>query len=188
MSRRSSVPVLLALVCVFGGAFSADAQDAPRLGISAAKDHYLDAIIVPDREEFTIYVGAYGAEGGTPLVQPVSILRWVLHQACCGASLEVLDIAYNPELDHEGNPLAGVTSSSSACLEGESVWLATLRVRLLAPGAGDYVWTAGPFGWSEDCEGGQPVFHGMHLVITVPGTTDNPRVSWGSLRAQYHTP
>ena len=170
---------LLALVIA---ADAAPAQsDLPLVGLSAEKDRYVDLVSAPAGAVFTIHACAFGGEDGEALDQPLTVLRWVVFQACCGASLELIDVTYNPDLQHTGNPLAGVVSTFAGCRDEDAVWLATLQVRLQAPGPGNYLWAAGSFGWAEDCEGEQVRFRDMPLQMIVPGDA-----SWGAFHAEFH--
>jgi len=168
-------------------AASASAQyDFPRIGLSAAPDRYVDAMEAGIGEEFTIYACVFAHVPGEPLQLPLRSVAWVIHQACCGASLDVVDVQYNPDLLHEGrSPLSGMVSSVEGCLDQDGIWLATLTVRLNAPGPGDYLWAAGPYAAAVDCDGGNPFFMDMPVNITVPASTPSANSSWGTLKAGY---
>jgi hypothetical protein len=158
----------------------------PRLGISASAEAYVDTLTVAEGQEFTLYACAFGVEPGLPLEQDVSVLQWVIHQACCGASLVVLDTQFNPELTHIGDPYQGVISSSEICVSADSILLATLTCVMEAPEPGNYLAAAGPFGPAQDCEGGNPLFMDMPLSIRV--TEDSAPVeasTWDGLKAFY---
>lgn len=151
------------------------------VGLSGATDRYLDNVSAPDGEAVTIHVCAFGGEDGETLEQSLTVIRWVVLQACCGASLELLDVTFNPEFQHAGNPLAGVVSTLNGCRTDDAIWLATLRVRLRAPRPGSYLWLAGAFGPSEDCEGVEIRPNDLPLQMLVPGDE-----SWGALHAEFY--
>ncbi|MCP4570898.1 MAG: hypothetical protein GY838_00975 [bacterium] len=153
----------------------------PMIGLSASKESYVDQVSAPENEIFTIHACAFGGEDGESLDQPLTALRWVVYQACCGASLELINVTYNPELQHSGNPIAGVVSRLPACRNDDAIWLATLQVRLRAPGPGNYLWAAGSFGFAEDCEGEDVRFNDMPLQMIVPGDG-----SWSALHAEFY--
>jgi hypothetical protein len=158
----------------------------PRLGMSASPDMYVPTATIEAGEPLTLYVAAFGFEPGDPLDQPVSVLPWAVHQVCCGAVLEIVDIQYNPDLTHQGDPYLGVTSSSETCIEQDSILLATLTVNFNAPEPGDYLAAAGPFAAAVDCEGSNPLFMDMPMTITVTGDpTPTEPSRWGSLKAIY---
>jgi hypothetical protein len=184
LSRTVRLAALAGLLLAAG---SASAQyDFPRIGLSAAPDRYVDAMEAEIGEEFTMYACVFAHAPGEPLQQPLQSVAWVIHQACCGAYLDLVDVVYNPEFVHVGqSPLSGVVSSAETCVDREGIWLATLTVRLDAPGPGDYLWAAGPYAGAADCDGGTPVFMDMPVNITVPGSTPVVSSSWGTLKARY---
>jgi len=180
----------LAAACLLVSiATTAQAQyDFPRIGLSASPDTYVDHVEAEIGETFTLYACVFGNGPGDPLEQPLKSMAWIVHLACCGAAMEVMDVAYNPDFQHEGEgPMTGVTTTTGGeCIDQEGIWLATLQVRLDAPGPGDYIWAAGPYDWAVDCNDENPVFMDMPLIITVPGdTTPAADSSWGSLKADY---
>jgi hypothetical protein len=161
-------------------------EEYPRIGLSAARDVYLDHITVPVGAEFELYAIVTGSAPGGALNQPVSSLPWVIHQVCCGEVVEFLDLEFNPDLQHEGHPLAGTVSSVESCLDQDTIWLATLKVRLVAGTDYDVLWAAGPFGPIRDCGGQVPLFLGMAVTISPePDPTPAEAGPWGSLKAMY---
>ena len=182
--RRATVGLLAALLLV--AAPAAAQYEFPRVGLSAAPDHYVDAMEAQIGEEFTIHACVFAHVPGEPLQLPLHSVAWVIHQACCGASLDLVDVQYNPDLVHEGaSPLSGMVSSVAGCVDQDGIWLATLTVRLNAPGPGDYLWAAGPYAAAVDCDGGNPFFMDMPVNITVPASTPADSPSWGALKASY---
>jgi len=158
----------------------------PRIGLSAASDRYVTAMEVEVGVPFEIYACVFGHLPGQPLQQPLQQVAWVVHQACCGAVLDLVDVQYNPEFTHAGeSPLSGMVSSVAGCVDAEGIWLATLTVRLLAPGPGEYLWAAGPYSLPVDCDGANPVFMDMPVNITVPGGTPGEDSAWGAVKARY---
>jgi hypothetical protein len=158
----------------------------PRMGLSASPDVYVDTIEVGVGQEFTLYACVFGHDPGQALEQPVSRLSWVIHQVCCGAQVDIVDIQYNPEFDHEGHPILGVYSSVPACYDQQAINLATLTCVLNEPIVGGVLWAAGPYDASSDCEGGNALFMGMPVTI-VPDdiTTPVEATAWGTLKALY---
>jgi hypothetical protein len=165
---------------------TSQAQAQPRIGLSADKDIYVDQITVPYNTEFELYAMVFGFEPGQAMNQPVSTLPWVIHQVCCGAVIEVVDMVFNPALEHVGHPLAGTVSSVETCLDQDSIWLATLTVRLVTTVAGDVLWAAGPFGPIQDCDGQVPFFMNMPVTITLDEEpTPTETSNWGQVKAMY---
>ena len=178
MKKYAWMASLLALTATAG---LASAQtDLPLVGLSGAKDRYVEKVEAPTGEVFTIHACAFGGEEGEALDQPLTVIRWVVFQACCGAYLDLVDVTYNPDLQHTGNPIGGVVTTLDGCGDEEAIWLATLKVRLRAPGPGSYLWAAGAFGFAEDCEGENVRFGDMPLQMIVAGDS-----SWGALHAEY---
>jgi len=160
--------------------------DIPRIGLSADRFTYVDHITVKPNEDFTLHALVTGFGPGDPINQPVTSLPWVIHQVCCGAVLEIVGIDFNPDLQHAGHPLAGTISSAETCIDQESIWLATLRVRMLSTEAGDVLWAAGPFGPIVDCDGEVPLFLSMPVTITLDGEpTPTETSGWGQIKAMY---
>jgi len=183
---RRALPVLAALLLLCAGPVSA--QDRfPRIGLSAAADSWIDSLTVDLGDTFTIYACVFGHDPGEPLAQPLHDVAWVIHQACCGASLNVAAVDLNPDLVHTGqSPLSGIVSTAPDCIDQDGIRLATLTVELRAEGPGQYLLAAGPYAWAHDCEGGEPVFMDMPVTVTATGaiTPDEPG-NWSALKAQY---
>ncbi|MBE0566941.1 MAG: hypothetical protein IH621_13355 [Krumholzibacteria bacterium] len=185
-ARRCAATGAAVLALALAAVPAAAQWDFPRIGLSAAPDRYVDALTAEVGEEFTLYACVFAHEPDQPLQQQLSLIPWVVHQACCGAWMDVISVELNPALEHVGaSPLSGMVSSAAACLDQEGIMLAALTVRLDAPGPGDYIWAAGPYALVEDCEGGHPVFMDMPVTITVPGTTPTEASRWGALKALY---
>ncbi len=174
--------VLLALLL----AVVPQAQATPQIGLSASKDAYVQDLIVGFNTDFTLYAIVTDSEPGAPMNQPVSSMPWVIHQVCCGAVLEIQDIEWNTALTHIGHPLSGVVSSVETCLDQDTIWLATLTVRMLSTQAEDLLWASGPFGPIQDCAGEVPFFMSMPVIIALEGEpTPNEASPWGNIKAMY---
>jgi len=160
--------------------------DRPRIGLSASKTIYVDNIIVQPDTEFELYAMVAGYSPGEAMNQPVSSMPWVIHQVCCGALIEILDVKFNPDLQHEGHPLSGTTSFVETCLDQDTIWLATLTVQMVSTQAEDVLWAAGPFGPIVDCDGEVPFFASIPVTITLDGEpTPNEISPWGQVKAMY---
>jgi len=171
---------------VLGLVMAPQVRAQPRIGLSASKDFYVDHITVPFDTDFQVYAMVFGSEPGVAMNQAVNSLPWVIHQACCGAVIEIADIAFNPELEHVGHPLGGTVSSVETCLDQDSIWLATLTVRLQSEQAEGVLWASGPFGPILDCEGEAPFFMNMPVTITLEGEPTPTQTSpWGQVKAMY---
>jgi len=179
--------LFVALLVLFLLTGPARAQStAPRVGLSASLDSYVDRVDVLPGEIFTLYAGVYGPEVGGPLTDSLTDLIWVIHQVCCGAEIEILDVQYNPDFEHTGHPLLGVTSKASVCMAGDQLWLATVTARVNNEYPGDVLWAAGPFGPGKNCEGVQPVLNSLPVTIRMDADpTPEEGQSWGSVKAWY---
>ncbi len=176
--------ITLLLILISAG--SARAQ-FPRIGISGAAESFQDSLDVVAGENFTLYVGMYGIDNETPLEQDITTVSWVLHQVCCGAVIEVLDVEYNPGFHHEGDPHLGVISSSETCVHQPFIPLATLTAQLLAPEDGDYLAACGPYQQAVDCNGEHPIVMGLPMILSITGVEGAPveRSSWDTIKATY---
>ncbi|MGD9549073.1 MAG: hypothetical protein AB7V45_16230 [Candidatus Krumholzibacteriia bacterium] len=186
-SRLASTALLVLLACLARpGTGRAQFETLPRLGLSASPTAYVDTVEVDQSRSFTLYACVFGPEEGAPIGHSLVTVPWVIHQVCCGASIDILNVQYNPELTHDGSPLSGVWSTSEECLDRESLWLATLEVRLNAPEAGDYLWASGPAGGVVECGGTTPWFQGLPVMIQARGelVADDGR-SFGSIKAMF---
>lgn len=186
LSQRGLAAALVLGALLVAGPAAAQ-YEFPRIGLSASATSYVDTVTATVGDEFTLYACVFGHEPGQPLQQPLHQVAWVVHQACCGAYLDVQSVELNPLLDHIGStPLAGIVSSVDGCLDESAILLATLTVRLDAPGPGQYLWAAGPYAYAQDCEGGNPIFMDMPVMITVPdSSTPTEARDWGALKALY---
>ncbi len=177
--------VLVACLMVAGAGY-AQFQDLPRVGLSASATSYVDSVAVDLGAPFTVYACIFGPDAQTPLQETISSVPWVIHQVCCGAAMEILDVQYNPELEHTGHPLAGVRSTAPECLQRDSLLLATLLVQVTADQPGEFLWAAGLADAYVDCNGDNPLFQGLPvLIIADGGQVPDGKTSWGGLKALY---
>ncbi len=158
----------------------------PRIGFSAAADHFVDHLDVFQEEEFTLYVVVLGVDEQTPLEQSFLEISWVIYQTCCGANLFVRDAQYNPDFSHVGRPVVGVQSTSEVCVDEPIILLATLTLVLDAPEDGSYQASCGPFGSTRDCDGGSPLLFTLPMVLNLTGaTTPGDQPAWSLLKSYY---
>lgn len=185
MRHLPAAALVLALAMLAAGPAAAQ-YEFPRVGLSAAADSWVDSLSVDADEIFTLYACVFAHEPGQALEQPLSEVSWVVHQVCCGASMDILAMDLNPDFVHTGDsPLYGMVATADSCHTAESIRLATLTVRINAPFDGPFLWSAGPYNLVRDCEGGDPIFMGMPITINVSGVTDNEDTPWGALKALY---
>ncbi len=174
-----------ALLVLLLSVSSAQAQ-FPRLGLSAASDHYEPVIAAELNEEFELYVCVFGIDENTSLDQGFSSISWVLHQVCCGAALVVNSVDFNPNFQHEGLPSLGVVSSAETCIDEPSLLLATLHVNMIADEDGAYLVASGPYQQAIDCDGNNPIMMGMALTVNLTGASVPVESdSWGSIKSIY---
>ena len=180
-----AVAVVLLVILMLSA--SAARAPFPRIGISAAPDFQLDTLDVVLGQEFTLYVVVLGVDAETPLDQEYASLAWVLHQVCCGATLSVENIVYNPDFQHQGTPNQGVISSSEVCVDEPVLLLATMTMLMAAEEDGDYLAACGPYQQPVDCEGGNPILMGMSMMLSLTGAGSSPNDSLGlqEIKAMY---
>ncbi len=186
--RNLRLSVLCLTLLIMAAAVQrAAAQDtSPRIGLSASRDTYLDQIDVEFDTDFTLYVMVFGPADGVPMTQSISKMPWVIHQVCCGAVLELNNIEFNPALEHTGFPLSGTVSSVPNCIDQDSIWLATLTVRLASPQPGAFLWASGPFGAILDCAGETQFMSGLAVTINMDESPAPAEASpWGQIKAMY---
>jgi hypothetical protein len=159
----------------------------PRLGLSAARDDYVDQMSCEMGDTFTVYVGAFGTESGSVLEEDLVSLLWVVHQVCCGGDLVVVDYSFVGDFVSNGHPLGGVTSVAPSCVSADFMPLAELTVMLVTPdGPGEYQMSAGPYGPSVNCVGDNPIFLEGVVNVAVGGEiTPVVGTSWSGLKAFY---
>ncbi len=165
----------------------AQAQSLPAIGLSFDKDVYVEHLDVQLNQDFVVYAMAMNLNGGGTVNQQITSMPWVIHQVCCGAVVEIMEVELNPALNHDGHPLAGMVSSSDTCLDQETIWLATLTVRMVVPATEDILWAGGPFGPVTDCDGEVPLFSSLLVTIGLEEGEPTPSEtsSWGQIKAVY---
>ena len=171
---------------LFAGGAAQAQLDFPRVGISASPDSSVTTITAAIGEPFTLYACVFAHNNGDVLDQPLTELHWVLHQVCCGAVLEIIDVQYNSDFTHSGTVPTGVVSTSETCVDQPSIVLATLTVAMEAPEPGEYLAAAGPGGPTYDCAGETLLM--MDMVVTVTATGDITPVEplqFDALKALY---
>jgi len=186
MSRSLVLAFLLGLLSF--GVATAEAQYIfPRIGLSASPDEYNDELTTHIDDSFVLYVCVFGPNPGEPIDQDIAELNWVIHQVCCGASLDIEEIRYEEDIfEHYGSPMSGVTSSSEVCVNEEKLLLATVVARVDVEQPGDYLWAAGVYSPALDCDQENAIFMDMPVMIHVEGdATPNENHSWGALKATY---
>lgn len=176
---------ILALLTLAASAARAQVS-YPRVGISASPTEYIDTLEVVPGEEFTLYACVFGPGPGEPVGQAFTSISWVIHQVCCGAEVDIYHFDFNPDLEHVGHPLAGVSSTSETCYDQDSIVLATMTCRLTNPTPGGVLWAAGPYDASNDCDGGNALFVGMPVTLVAEGdSVPTEETRWGSIKALY---
>ncbi len=161
-------------------------ESLPRIGLSASATSYVDSIVTDIGEPFTVYICIFGPDEKTPLQETISSVPWVIHQVCCGAAMEILDVQYNPEMEHTGHPLSGVRSTSGTCLQRDSLLLATLLVRITADQPGQFLWASGLADAYVDCNDDHPLFQGLAVLIMADGgQVPDDQTSWGAVKSMY---
>jgi len=166
-ARLPRVALLAALLCAVV-ALPAAAQYVtfPRLGVSAAPDHYDPHIEVQGDEPFQLYILAMPPEGEATLGHQFQSFQWTLLEPCCGGAAAIIAEEYHPGCSLEGNPLAGVTMTAEDCLEGDVILLCTLTLEMSATELqGTYFVYAGPMDLAYDCAGEGVVMTDMLVQV-----------------------
>jgi len=178
---------LTILAVIILAAQGARAQTAyPRVGLSAAPDHYSEEITIIEGEPFTLYVCVFGPTDGAPIGNSLSSVSWVIHQVCCGSVVDIVDVAWSEQFIHEGHPILGVTSTPIECTDQDQLLIATLTTILHDPVPGGGLWAAGPYDASYDCQGELALFQGMPVSIFVDGeSTPADAATWGGVKALF---
>jgi len=159
----------------------------------------VDSLSAVAGEPFVAYMIALGPGADQPAPFPVTEIYWIKHTGCCGVDFEILDVAYNPDLEHAGDPLNGVTTTATECLEQDLVLLATITFVIHYPTQGIALMPAGATGPALDCAGTGFLFFDLLLQVTMqdgvvsgvpeePGTGWRPQAegaTWGRIKAIY---
>jgi hypothetical protein len=157
----------------------------PHLGLSAAPDRYVDTLDIQQGEPFTLYMIMIGPQQG-PLPFDLAQTQWTVHAACCGASYNVVDIAYNETMHHEGELPGDIHSTVEVCAHQDVVLLAAITFELLFQPVGTYLLPAGATGLTLDCDGGSHLMMDLSVILNI-GATGTPTdvQSWGAVKAIY---
>ena len=158
----------------------------PRLGLSVEPDRYSEEITIVEGQPFTLYACVFGPDDATPLTQSLESISWVIHQVCCGNTVDIVEVEWSDDFVHEGHPILGVTSTPKDCVVRPNLLLATITAVLHDPHPNGGLWAAGPYDASYDCDGEVALFFGMPVSILVEqDTTPVEPTSFGGLKALY---
>jgi hypothetical protein len=155
----------LAALTVCAGAASAQFVTFPRVGLSAAPDHYEPSLAVEGQDPFDVYVIAVPEESEPVFGHGFTSFEWAVLEACCGGAAEVVGETFNPVCQHEGGIYAGVTTTLDACTGGEAILLATLTLQMTVDQSGSYYIIGGPTGLAIDCDGGGVLMTDLILYV-----------------------
>lgn len=186
-SHLNAAILALGLAAVVAAPASAQYLTFPRLGVSAAPDHYEPEIQVDGDQEFQLYVLVLAPQDETPLTTSFSSFNWAVLQSCCGYDTELVDESYEDGFTHTGTALGGVVCDADGCRGGDYVRLATLTFRMITNYPGDYFMMCGPVTYQQACDGSNVVFTDLNVVIhyTVDGQTPVENQSWGAVKALF---
>ena len=181
-----ALAVFVMAVGLAPGAAQAQFPEYSRIGLSLAPDHYERYLEIGMDETFEVYVVALGHNDEDPLPFDVAALRWAIYQACCGSDLEILSTTYSDQLEHSGDPLGGVVSSSELCVTDDFLYLASVTIILRAQSAGTYFVAAGPTDWATDCNNENVTMTDLPVEITLTEVTPNSnQSSWSTVKSIY---
>jgi len=182
--RRRTLPFVLVVILLSAGMAAAQAPEA-RLVFSADDEEFVADIAVANLvEEFTLYVMITAIPGETKVNFDASRFSWAVLEACCGSSLLVQDVRFNPAWEHQGNPFGGVISSSEICLSDDYYILAEVDLVIDAPEPGPYVAGIIPLEMAVDCDNGGRQMMGWGTTIHVGGVAAGDD-SWSAVKARY---
>jgi len=153
----------------------------PRIGVSASPTEQVSEIDVHGSETFELYVIALPPENEPVFQHDYGVFQWVLLEACCGGSAELVDETFNPACEHEGGIYSGVISSAEECMDGSVAWLCTLTLRMATDDPGRYYVIAAPAAQAVTCAGEDVVMTDM--LVNVNYTTDTTPAEATSLSA-----
>jgi hypothetical protein len=181
----SKVIVLGWLLAGGHGLALAQIDNFPRLGLSASSTSLVDSLSAAPGEPFVAYMIAMGPGDDQPVPFPVTEISWIKHTGCCGVLFEVLDVVYNPALEHVGDPLSGVTSTAPECLEQDILLLATITFVIHYPTQGVALMPAGATSPGLDCAGEGFLFFDLLLNVTmedgvISAVPDDSQTEWGA--------
>jgi len=179
---------LLVLLTAFALAAPALAQTTayPALCLSASPDEYVGRIEVDFGATFSLYVCLTGNDGEA-LPFALDVVQWALLTTCCGGSPALyVDVDYNPELTHEGDPALAVTSRAETCLDDDFVVLARVDFNwLYEPVTGPFNLGAQCLNVAYDCEGSGWITTGLPLEVVPLGVTPAETETWSSVKRMY---
>jgi hypothetical protein len=154
----------------------------PHLGLSAAPDSYVSYKEIQPGEPFTLYMIMIG-----PYAQPLPFdfvqTRWAVYAVCCGATADITGVRYPDNIQHEGEPIGGVSSVVENCLDADVITLAEIDFLLLLNSPGAYLMAAGAIGPTLDCQGSTHLLMDLAVEVLVP--VPNRTRSWGEIKALY---
>lgn len=184
IAQRTATTVLLVLLL----ALPAAAQlEFCMLGLSAAPDAYVDQITVAYGDEFDLYVILAGPEGTTPLPWILESVNWAVLQNCCGGSPAYMidSELLGSDLIHTGDPVVGVTSEASNCVQKDVVALARLTFTWVTTPVRNFYLGAAPMTVATTCaEDFQPL-SSRSVEIIPTGVTPAEVSDWGAVKSLY---
>jgi len=158
---------LLSLMLVASA--SAQFLTFPRIGLSAAPDHYDPDITVRGEETFELYVLALAADDGVPLPHDFDSFHWAVLEACCGGAAVILESEFSPLCEHEGDVLTGVVTTAADCMGGDYVQICKFTMQMATDVEGLYYIIAGPMSVAQTCDGEEVVMTDMVVNIAFHG-------------------
>ena len=183
--RSRTLPLVLSALLVLGSGVAVAQTPEARLVLSADDDEFVSEIAVANLvEEFTLYVMVTAMPDEAKVNFDASRFSWAILEACCGSSLLLQDIRFNPAWEHEGNPFGGVVSHSEICLSDDYYVLAEVDLAIDAPEPGAYEAGLIPLDTAVDCDNGDRMLMGWGTTIHVGGVA-NDENSWSAVKAKY---
>jgi len=157
----------------------------PRLGVSAAPDHYVPEITVANDETFVVHVLVLGPDDDTPLTHGFQSFRWALIEACCGGAAVLVDVELAGPWQHDGSALGGMLSFSDQCPTQPWHRLATLTLRMTTSNPGDYFLLCGPIDLAYDCAGAGVVMTDLPLLVHYTNNVPLARSTLGAVKSAF---
>jgi hypothetical protein len=185
--RLPRTALLGALLCLLIALPAAAQVTFPRLGLSAAPDHYDPDIEVEGDETFQLHILVLGDTDGEPLEQDYGLFHWAVLEACCGGAAVIIDEEYNPACEHDGAPLSGVVTTAEECMGGDVVRLCTLTLQMTVDEPGIYYIIAGPLSLSQTCDQQGVVMTDMLVDIhyTPANSTPTEQSTWSEVKSLF---
>lgn len=182
-ARRHAIAtttLLAVLLCILASTpATAQYVTFPRLGLSAAPDHYEPSIDVEGLDPFDVYVIVLPAEGEPTLEHDYLSFHWGILESCCGGAATIVGEDYAGNCTHEGSLYTGVTTVANDCLTGDSILLCTVSLQMTLDQTGEYFVIGGPFSLAYDCDEEGVLMTDMILYVNY--TTDTTPVGEVSL-------